>query len=66
MFYTQSHLAVVGRPQLCSLTFALINSSVATQGSNMSLFSEVNSLDRSTVDMRARQRHKHALFSAQL
>lgn len=66
MFYTQSRLAVAGRPQLCSLTFALINSSVATQGSNMSLFSEVNSLHRPSVDVHARQRRKHALFSAQL
>lgn len=66
MFYTQSRLAVAGRPQLCSLTFALINSSVATQGSNMSLFSEVNSLHRPSVDVHARRRRKHALVSAQL
>lgn len=41
LFYTQSRLSVTGRPHQCSLTFALTNSSTA-QGSNMSLFSEVN------------------------
>ncbi|XP_039672137.1 uncharacterized protein LOC120568593 [Perca fluviatilis] len=46
LFYTQSRLSVTGRPHQCSLTFALINSSTA-QGSNMSLFSEVQArLDR--------------------
>uniref|UniRef100_UPI0037E98E19 uncharacterized protein n=1 Tax=Semicossyphus pulcher TaxID=241346 RepID=UPI0037E98E19 len=39
LFYTQSRLSVTGRPHLCSLTFALTNSSTA-QGYNMSLFSE--------------------------
>ncbi|XP_074545635.1 uncharacterized protein LOC141804879 [Halichoeres trimaculatus] len=39
LFYTQSRLSVTGRPQQCSLTFALTNSSTA-HGSNMSLFSE--------------------------
>lgn len=47
LFYTQSRLAVAGQPQLCGLTFALINSSAATQGSNVSLFSEVNILESS-------------------
>ncbi|XP_059200431.1 uncharacterized protein LOC131980237 [Centropristis striata] len=42
LFYSQSRLSVTGRPHHCSLTFALTNSSAA-QGSNMSLFSEVNS-----------------------
>ncbi|TKS80112.1 putative uncharacterized protein LOC400499 [Collichthys lucidus] len=40
LFYTQSRLSVTGRPHQCSLTFALTNSSTP-QGSNMSLFSEV-------------------------
>ncbi|KAE8291162.1 hypothetical protein D5F01_LYC10756 [Larimichthys crocea] len=39
LFYTQSRLSVTGRPNQCSLTFALTNSSTP-QGSNMSLFSE--------------------------
>lgn len=43
LFYTQSRLAVAGRPQLCSLTITLSNSSTA-HSSNVSLFSEVNSL----------------------
>lgn len=41
LFYTQSRLSVTGRPHQCSLTLSLINSSTA-QGTNMSLFSEVN------------------------
>lgn len=40
LFYTQSCLSVMGRPQLCSLTITLTNSSTA-HGSNLSLFSEV-------------------------
>lgn len=40
LFYTQSRLSVMGRPQLCSLTITLTNSSTA-HGSNLSLFSEV-------------------------
>lgn len=40
LFYTQSRLTVMGRPQLCSLTITLTDSSTA-HGSNLSLFSEV-------------------------
>ncbi|XP_041804885.1 uncharacterized protein LOC121614861 [Chelmon rostratus] len=40
LFYTHSRLSVTGQPHQCSLTFTLTNSSTA-QGSNMSLFSEV-------------------------
>ncbi|CAI5641741.1 unnamed protein product [Oreochromis niloticus] len=39
LFYTQSQLAVTGRPYHCSFTFALTNSSTL-HGTNMSLFSE--------------------------
>lgn len=41
LFYTQSQLAVTGRPYHCSFTLALTNSSTL-HGTNMSLFSEVN------------------------
>ncbi|XP_028987618.2 uncharacterized protein LOC114844422 isoform X2 [Betta splendens] len=39
LFYTQSRLSVTGRPNQCSLTLVLTNSSTA-QCTNMSLFSE--------------------------
>ncbi|XP_037131472.1 uncharacterized protein LOC119136818 isoform X1 [Syngnathus acus] len=39
LFYTQSRLSVTGRPNLCSLTLALTNSSTA-QRSNVTLFTE--------------------------
>ncbi|XP_077415011.1 uncharacterized protein LOC144044458 isoform X2 [Vanacampus margaritifer] len=39
LFYTQSRMSVTGRPNLCSLTFTLINSSTA-QRSNLTLFAE--------------------------
>ncbi|XP_054870046.1 uncharacterized protein LOC111586552 isoform X1 [Amphiprion ocellaris] len=39
MFYTRSRLSVTGRPNHCSFTFAITNSSTA-QRTNMTLFSE--------------------------
>ncbi|XP_051809947.1 uncharacterized protein LOC110964699 isoform X2 [Acanthochromis polyacanthus] len=39
MFYTRSRLSVTGRPNQCSFTFAITNSSTA-QRTNMTLFSE--------------------------
>lgn len=64
LFYTQSRLAVAGRPELCSLTITLSNSSTA-HSSNMSLFSEVNNPGIPSTEVHAQQRHKHVLFYAQ-
>lgn len=63
LFYTQSRLAVAGRPQLCSLTITLSNSSTA-RSSNVSLFSEVNGLGIPSIEVHEQQRHECVLLSA--